>query len=171
MKKIILCGYMASGKTTIARLLAQASGITYLDLDEVIEQQTGKTIPQLFLEGGEIQFRKKEHIALKEIVNKNESFILSLGGGTPCYANNHEFLQRDDVLSIYLKTSIKEVVSRIETQSNERPMLNNLRGEELEEFVAKHLFDRSYYYMQAKHRVATDDKSLEAIVNEIMSLL
>ena len=170
MKKIILCGYMASGKTTIARLLAQASGITYIDLDEVIENQTGKTIPELFLEGGEIQFRKKEHMALKEIVNNTEAFVLSLGGGTPCYANNHEFLQRDDVLSIYLKTSIQEIVARLTNETTQRPMLNNLEGDELEEFVAKHLFDRSYYYMQAKHRVTTDGKTPENIVNEIMSM-
>ncbi|QYJ67392.1 shikimate kinase [Flavobacterium litorale] len=170
MKKIILCGYMASGKTTIARLLAQASGITSFDLDAIIEEQTGKTIATIFEEEGEIQFRKKEHLALKEIVNNNEAFILSLGGGTPCYANNHEFLQRDDVLSIYLKTSVPEIVNRIELQGSNRPMLNGMKGEELTEFVAKHLFDRSYYYMQAKHRVTTDGKTSENIVNEIMSL-
>ena len=170
MKKIILCGYMASGKSTIARLLAQALGITHLDLDEIIENQTGKTVSQIFSEDGEIQFRKKEHLVLKEIVNNDEAFVLSLGGGTPCYANNHEFLKRDDVVSVYLKTSIQEIVARLTNETTQRPMLSNLKGEELEEFVAKHLFDRSYYYMQAKHKVTTDGKTPENIVNEIVSL-
>ncbi|KAF2519687.1 shikimate kinase [Flavobacterium salilacus subsp. salilacus] len=170
MKKIILCGYMASGKTTIARLLAQALGFNYIDLDEIIVLQTGKTIQELFAEGGEIQFRKKEHVVLQEIVNNNEAFVLSLGGGTPCYANNHEFLQRDDVISVYLKASIPEIISRLANDVTPRPMLNNLKGEELKEFIGQHLFERSYYYMQAKHKVITDGKTTENIVNEIMSL-
>lgn len=170
MQKIILTGYMASGKTTIGKLLSQASGLDYIDLDEYIERKTGNTIPELF-RVGEIKFRKLEHESLKEIMDTRNSFILSLGGGTPCYANNHEFLKQDDVLSVYLKTGIDEIISRINVQKdNIRPMLDNLKGEELREFVAKHLFDRSYFYMQAKHVVVTDNKTPEQVVNQIMSL-
>lgn len=170
MKKVILCGYMASGKTTTARLLASASDLPYIDLDEVIEQQAGKTISQLFEKDGEIKFRKLEHQALQDIVNDSEGFILSLGGGTPVYANNHLVLQRDDVLSVYLKTSIGELAKRIDTQSGQRPLLNSLSGNQLEEFVAQHLFERSYYYHQAKYIITTDGKSPEQISNEIIKL-
>jgi shikimate kinase len=170
MKKVILCGYMASGKTTTARLLAGAAGLPYLDLDEVIELKEGKTIMELFKSDGEIKFRKLEHAALTEIVDGTDSFILSLGGGTPCYANNHEFLKRDDVISVYLKAGIDELMVRIKGQQGIRPLLEALKEEELHEFIAKHLFDRSYYYHQAKHIVNTDEKAPEAIVNEIMSL-
>lgn len=171
MKKLILCGYMGSGKTTIARLLAKSTGLTYIDLDEVIENKTGKTISQLFEEGGEIKFRKLEHDCLKEVVNGSDGFILSLGGGTPSYANNHEVLKRDDVVSVYLKASIGELIKRIKKQPGVRPLLEVLKEEEMEEFVAKHLFDRSYYYHQAKYIVATDGKTPEAITDEIMSLV
>ena len=169
MKKILLCGYMASGKTTIARLLAKASGLPYMDLDEVIEQQAGKTIPEIFKEDGEIKFRKIEHETLKEIIEK-DSFVLSLGGGTPCYAGNHHFMQREDVVSVYLKTGIGELVARLNQQSGKRPLLEKLQNSKLEEFVAQHLFERSYYYHQAKHTITTDGKTPEDIVNEIMSL-
>lgn len=171
MKKVILCGYMASGKTTTARLLATASGLPYIDLDEVIEHNTGKTISQLFEGGGEIKFRKLEHEALTDIVNGSEGFILSLGGGTPVYANNHLVLQREDVLSVYLKASIGELVKRIRSQAWQRPIVDALKEEELKEFVAQHLFERSFYYHQAKHVVSTDGKSPEEITNEIMKLL
>ena len=169
MKKILLCGYMASGKTTISRLLTKASGLPYMDLDELIEQQTGKTIPEIFKDDGEIKFRKIEHETLKEIIEK-DSFVLSLGGGTPCYAGNHLFMQRKDVVSVYLKTGIGELVARLNQQSGKRPLLEKLQNAELEEFVAQHLFERSYYYHQAKHTITTDGKTPEDIVNEIMSL-
>lgn len=80
-------------------------------------------------------------------------------------------MQRDDVVSIYLKAGIGELVKRIRTQAGQRPLLDALQEEELEEFVAQHLFERSYYYHQAKHVVATDGKSPEEIVNEIMKLI
>ncbi len=170
MKKILLTGYMASGKTTIALLLSKAAGISYNDLDDIIEEKAGKSISQLFAEDGEIKFRRLEHEALKESVEANEDFVLALGGGTPCYANNHEFLMRDDVVSVYLKAGIPELVNRIKEQDKQRPLLINHNDDELQEFVAKHLFDRSWFYHQAKHVVQVDGKLPQDIVNEIMSL-
>ncbi len=170
MKKILLTGYMASGKTTIALLLAKAAGISYNDLDEIIEENTGKTVSQLFREDGEIKFRRLEHDALKHFIDNDQNFVLALGGGTPCYANNHLFLQRDDVVSVYLKASVTELTTRLKQQKADRPLLATQPDEELEEFIAKHLFDRSWFYHQAKHVVSIDGKMPEDIVNEIMSL-
>ncbi|MEL1244042.1 shikimate kinase [Flavobacterium sp. DGU11] len=170
MKKILLCGYMASGKTTIARLLGKASGMPVLDLDEVIEKKTDKSVSRIFAEDGEITFRRLEHDNLKALLENENGFILSLGGGTPCYANNHLFLQQDDVISVYLKTGIDELVKRLRQQGKERPLLEKLPDDELHEYVAKHLFDRSYYYHQAKHVVVTDGRSPEDVINQIMSL-
>jgi len=170
MRKIILCGYMASGKTTTARLLSTAMEIPYLDLDEVIEKETGKTVSQIFETGGEIKFRKLEHDTLRRLIDVKEDFVIALGGGTPCYANNHLLLQRDDVVSIYLKTGIDEIITRIKGQGSIRPLVAGLNDEEMHEFVAKHLFDRSWYYHHAKHNVTTDAKTPALVVNEIMSL-
>ncbi len=170
MKKVILCGYMASGKTTIARLLSIGMQIPYLDLDEVIEKETGKTVAKIFEEDGEIKFRKLEHDTLKGLVAVNDDFIIGLGGGTPCYANNHLLLQNEEVVSIYLKTGIDEIVKRLKGQSIQRPLVAGLKQEEVHDFVAKHLFDRSWYYHHAKHIVTTDGKTPEQVVNEIMSL-
>ena len=171
MKKVILCGYMASGKTTTARLLAKKLQLPYKDLDEVIENRTGKTISQLFKEDGEIKFRKLEHEVLNEIVNGTEGFVLGLGGGTPSYANNHEVLKREDVLSVYLKTGISEIINRLRLQKGTRPLIDALKDEELDEFVGQHLFERSYYYHHAKHVITTDGKLPEEITDEIIALL
>lgn len=170
MKKILLTGYMASGKTTIALLLSKAAGITYKDLDEIIEEKAGKSISAIFNERGEIGFRKMEHEALKETIAADESMVLSLGGGTPCYANNHQFLLREDVISVYLKASVQTLAKRLQENEHQRPLLDNIRHDELDDFIAKHLFDRGYYYHQSKHVVNVDGKAPEDIVNEIMSL-
>lgn len=170
MNKIILCGYMASGKTTIARQLSVALGFPYVDLDEEIEREAGESVAAIFGRRGEISFRRMEHDTLKEIVEGDRAFVLSLGGGTPCYGGNHLFMLREDVISVYLKAGIPELVKRIQNQQAERPLVANVKHEELEEFVARHLFERSYYYHQAKQVVDTDGKTPENTVNEIMSL-
>jgi len=161
---------MGSGKTTVAKLLSLAMQIPYLDLDEVIEKEAGKSVSQIFEQDGEIKFRKLEHDILKGLVKVEDDFIISLGGGTPCYANNHEVLQMEVVVSIYLKAGIDELIKRIKTQDNTRPLVAKLKDDELHEFVAKHLFDRSYYYHQSKHTVTTDGKTPDVVVTEIMSL-
>lgn len=169
MSKIILSGYMASGKTTIARLLASAMGVKYYDLDDIIEKTEGKTITEIFSEKGEIYFRRLEHECLKLILETDNSFVLSLGGGTPCYFNNHEILKREDVLSVYLNVSVNVLTERLYLEKSKRPLLQNLTEGELYEFVAKHLFDRSYFYNQSKKVVITEGKTPEDIVNEIIS--
>jgi shikimate kinase len=171
MKKIILCGYMGSGKTTIARLLSVAAQIPHLDLDDIIVKEAGKTVQQIFEEDGEIKFRRLEHNALKGLLDVPDAFILSLGGGTPCYANNHLLLQKEDVISIYLKAGIGQIIERTKAQGTPRPLIDKLSGQQLHDFIGQHLFERSYYYNHAKHTVATDGKTPELIVTEIMSLL
>lgn len=162
---------MGSGKSAIAKKLSKSINMAVLDLDEIIEKNQKKSISELFSERGEVAFRKIEHQTLNEIVAKNESFVLSLGGGTPCYANNHLVLQRADVISIYLNTSIDELYNRLNEKKDKRPLLASKDADELKEFIAKHLFERSYFYNQAKHTLSTNAKSVDEVVSEIQKLL
>ena len=171
MRKIILVGYMGSGKTTIGKLLSEKLQLPFCDLDDLIENETQNTISQIFAEQGEIKFRKIEHAVLNQFIESNDEFVLSLGGGTPCYANNHLLLQRDDVFSVYLKTSISELVSRLQKEKKHRPIIATLSDSEIDEFIAKHLFDRSYFYHQAKTTVSVDGKLPLEIVDEIVENL
>ena len=95
---------------------------------------------------------------------------MSTGGGTPCYANNHELLIGDDIISIYLKASIDTLYTRLQSEKDKRPLLMTKSNDELKEFIAKHLFERSFFYNKVKHIIQTDDKSVHNIVNEIISL-
>ena len=171
MKKIILLGYMGCGKSTIAKLLANKLNLPYLDLDEIIENRTNSSVNKLFSEKGELYFRKLEHEIFSELMKNPDRFVLSLGGGTPCYANNHEFLKGENVFSIYLSGSIATLYGRLKNENENRPLIANKSEEEMKEFIAKNLFDRSYYYNQAQYKVTIDEKTVGELVSEIEMLL
>lgn len=162
---------MGSGKSTTARFLSKITQIPYLDLDEVIEKEQGKSVQQLFKDEGEIKFRRLEHEALAALLASEGEFVLALGGGTPVYANNHLLLQRDDVASFYLRTGINEVIRRVQAQGTVRPLLAGREGKELEEFIGQHIFERSYFYNHAKYTVLTDGKLPEEVAADIAALL
>jgi shikimate kinase len=171
MQKIILVGYMAVGKTTIAALLSEKIGLKTIDLDKLIENRVGLPIIEIFEKKGEIYFRKVEHELFKELVQNGEDLIISTGGGTPCYANNHLFLNGKNTVSIYLKASLDLILERLPSEKNGRPLVANKSAEELKEFVAIHLFERSYFYNQANFTISIDAKSPEDITKEIIGIL
>ena len=169
--KIVLLGYMASGKSSIGRRLSKKINLPLIDLDYYIEAKEGMTISEIFKNKGEIYFRKIENVYLKEIIDKNEDYILSLGGGTPCYGNNMEVINSSDALSIYLKASVNKLANRLILKKSKRPLVANLNDDQIFEFVGKHLFERNPFYDQAKKIVKTDGKKKPEIVKEIIKLL
>jgi shikimate kinase len=171
MCKLVLVGYMGSGKSVLAKILAKKLNISFVELDDLIEKKSKMNIKTIFSERGELFFRKLEHQLFEEKMKSDETFVLSTGGGTPCYFNNHELLNQTDSISIYLKASIDTLYNRLSTQREKRPLLAQLDDSELREFIAKHLFERSYFYNQSKYSVVVDGKSIEEIVTEIQKLL
>jgi len=170
--KIVLLGYMASGKSLIGKTLAQVLGYSFIDLDDYIEQDEKQTIQEIFKNKGEIYFRKKEHLALNEILLHDKNIVLSLGGGTPCYSNNMDMLsKRNDVTSIYLKTSIPEIINRLTNEQDKRPVVSHLKSkEELTEFIGKHLFERSTFYNQANYKVDANKDEMSIVESILLQL-
>lgn len=160
---------MASGKSVVGKVLADELGVEYFDLDKLIEQKNHKSVQEIFEQNGEIFFRKQEHLLLNEWIEQPQSFVLSLGGGTPCYANNHLVFQREDVLSVYLKAKVTTLADRIEADEDNRPLLSNISDKK--SYIGQHLLERCFYYNQAKFSVNTDDKTIGEIVTEIKSFL
>ena len=169
--KIVLLGYMGCGKSVIGDFLAKKVLVSYYDLDHEIERITQSSITELFQSKGEIYFRKKENEILKSLLCNNENFVLSLGGGTPCYYNNHELIAKEGDLSIYLKASVDTLVNRLIHETEKRPLLHNQDEVALKDFISKHLFDRNFYYHQATKVINVDNKTIEEIVKEIEVLL
>lgn len=168
--KIVLMGYMASGKSTVGQLLASELGIRFIDLDEYIEEQEKKSIKNIFSEKGEIYFRKLEHRTLQKILQEDESVVLSTGGGTPCYGNNMQTILEQADYSIYLQMSIPDLVDRIAGEKEHRPLVKDIPDADLPEFVGKHLFERVPYYSQAGH-VVNGKGEPAAVVAEIKKIL
>ncbi len=171
MEKIILLGYMGSGKSITAQLLSEKLALKCLDIDAIIEQQEQMSVAEIFTQKGEIYFRKREHLVWKELIASQDEFILSLGGGTPCYANNHELLQTPGVISFYLKASPDVLLQRLKNQAITRPLLTDKTEQELKEYIAPHLFERSYFYQQATFTINTDELSPSEVVAEIIKRL
>jgi shikimate kinase len=168
--KIVLVGYMASGKSSVGKVLAVNLGYTFIDLDDYIETKENTTISNIFDEKGEIYFRLKEIECLKEILDTQDEIILSVGGGTPCYGNSMELINEMGT-SVYLKASIKTLLVRLNSEKQNRPLVAKLSSEKMTEFIGKHLFERSFFYEKAKFSITIDDKSIEQIVNEISTNL
>ena len=170
--KIILLGYMGSGKTTIGIQLAKKLYLNFTDLDEFIEEKEQKSIKEIFEQKGEIYFRKIEHNYLKQFIRENESYVLSLGGGTPCYAGNLDLILQDkNNLSFYLRGSIPTLFKRLSDNKFKRPLINDLSDNQLTEYIAKHLFERGHFYDKATYKISIDDKEVQDIVTEIRILL
>ncbi|SMG52122.1 shikimate kinase [Arenibacter troitsensis] len=169
--KIVLVGYMGSGKTTIGKLLAKKLKISFLDLDEVIEERLEDSISDIFNGKGEIFFRKKEHEYLNDVLTQKNNFILSTGGGTPCYSGNMDTMLELADYVFYLKISIPGLVKRLILEKEQRPLIKNIDDGDLPEFIGKHLFERNNFYLKANHIIECDNKDPKALVDEIKGLL
>ncbi|OUR92395.1 shikimate kinase [Flavobacteriales bacterium 34_180_T64] len=167
---IVLMGYMASGKSTIGKELADKLNFNFIDLDDYIENREECTIKEIFKSSGEIYFRKKETVYLEEVLNTTDKIVLSLGGGTPCYGRNMQLISNaSKVKSFYLKVSINNVLIRLENETTKRPLIAHIQSkDELLEFIGKHMFERLQFYNEAQFNIDTDNTSLDAIVEEIV---
>ncbi|MDO9260917.1 MAG: shikimate kinase [Flavobacteriaceae bacterium] len=168
--KIVLVGYMGSGKSSVGVLLAHQLKISFIDLDHYIEQKEQLTVAEIFKSKGEIYFRKKETHYLQEILEFDQDLVLALGGGTPCYGNNMDLLKKYST-TIYLKSAIHSLVHRLIVEKQQRPLIAHLNDEDLPEFIGKHLFERVQFYQQSEITVVTDGKEIATIAHEILTNL
>ncbi|GGG98147.1 shikimate kinase [Polaribacter pacificus] len=165
--KIVLLGYMASGKSSIGKRLSEVLDLNFIDLDTYIESCDKMSIKDIFKNKGEIYFRRQESIYLQEVLAQATDCVLSLGGGTPCYGNNTQLLNSTGYHTVYLRAGIATLVDRLTKEKQLRPLVAQLSSDQLTEYVAKHLFERAAFYEQAKQIISIDNKSVEEICKEI----
>ena len=169
--KVVLIGYMGSGKTTAGKLLAKELNFEFVDLDDYIETRLNEKIADLFATKGELYFRKKESELLNELLNDNRDLVIALGGGTPCYGVNMDTILQKTDLVFYLKLSIASLIERLHKEKDHRPLIAHLKDEDLPEFIGKHIFERGVFYSRAHFTIIGDHKDAEAVKEEIVTLL
>jgi shikimate kinase len=141
---IYIIGFMGSGKSTSGKKLASLLGWSFIDLDNRIEEYTGKRIPEIFSQKGENYFRDVEAEVLKSL-RYQVNTVISTGGGTPCFGSNMDHMLETG-LTLYLKLTPAQLESRLSESMGERPLIRDLDKEDLQGFIDEKLILREKYY-------------------------
>ena len=149
MRRIILIGYMGSGKTTVGKALSKETGMMFYDLDWYIESRMRKTVAQIFAEKGEEGFRKIEHNRLHEVA-EFENVIISCGGGTPCFFDNIDYINQQGEV-VYLKATPEVLYRHLLMGKVERPLIKNKTPEELIAYITEQVAKREEFYNKARY--------------------
>lgn len=149
MRRIILIGYMGSGKTTVGKALSKETGMMFYDLDWYIESRMRKTVAQIFAEKGEEGFRKIEHNMLHEVA-EFENVIISCGGGTPCFFDNIDYINQQGEV-VYLKATPEVLYRHLLMGKVERPLIKNKTPEELIAYITEQVAKREEFYNKARY--------------------
>lgn len=164
---------MGSGKSAVGIDLAVTLGYQFIDLDRHIELLEEASISEIFKEKGEIYFRKMENRILKELLSSETKVLISTGGGTSCYGDTMSFItNQKDTVAIYLKVSVAVLVDRLFAERSKRPLIAHISDKtDLNDFIRKHLFERSFYYNQATFNIDAENGSVKKIAEKIISIL
>lgn len=163
--RIYLIGYMGCGKSTLGRRLAKHLGLQFIDMDHYIEERNCKSIPKIFAEDGEAEFRKKERHALEELAEFTD-IVIATGGGAPCFFDNIDLMNKTGK-TIYLNIHPNILADRLLKSKTERPLIKGKSREELIEFIDETLLKRNEFYLQANYQITEPDIDLNFLENLI----
>lgn len=165
MQRIILVGFMGSGKTTLGKKLARKLDIPFLDSDEEIEKGTLLSVGEIFGKHGEARFREIESEFIETLFEDGD-FVLATGGGMPCF---HQNMQRLNELgtTFYLERSAKELANRLRHAKQQRPLLDGLTDDELLDSIEHRLAEREEYYRMSNFILSRDEQQPERILEFI----
>lgn len=164
---VFLCGMMGSGKSTIGKIIAQKTGFPFQDLDTIIEDGEGMTIPEIFKTRGEEYFRKTESFWLIQHARTAKG-ILALGGGS---LQNQQLVDHLKMYGwlVFLNASASVLYNRLK-QSKHRPMLSSA-GSDLKQRIEALLEERRSFYEQAHITIEVDSLETDEIANQLIKKL
>jgi shikimate kinase len=168
--RIYLVGMPGSGKTTLGKMLANRVAYEYIDLDQLIEQEAGKTIAEIFAQDGEDAFRKSEKAALAKTFQR-QRIIVATGGGTPCFYDNMEQINANG-LAVFLNIPLAQIANRIQSQPRgQRPLLPADSPDELFAQLQSLYKQRVNYYNEADVAVSGIELTADHVLNKIRNFL
>jgi len=151
MKRIVLIGYMGSGKTTVGKALAKELSLPFYDLDWYIESRMRKKVSQIFAERGEEGFRQIERNMLHEVA-EFEDVVVSCGGGTPCFFDNMEYMNSQAQV-VWLRCEPEVLQKHLLMGKGDRPLLKGKNPDELLNFIREQLEYREQFYAKANYQL------------------
>ncbi len=165
---------MGCGKSSVGRKLSELLCCPFMDLDEVIVEREGRSIPEIFASDGEAAFRRMELEALRSIIAQSEdsvhqtdAIILALGGGTVMTPECAEIV-KERTCCVYLKASIETLMEHLSCEADGRPLL---AGGDISERIGSLMKKRTgIYEALAHHVVCIDGKGIDETADVIISL-
>ena len=171
LQRIVLTGFMGSGKTTVGQVLAARLQWHFADLDHAVESRTGRTVPEIFAEQGEAAFRLAEMQALAELLQRTDQ-VIALGGGAPGTPTVRDLLQaapRTEVVHLHAPFSLLYERCRLQALdplATARPLL-----EQREAAQARYTLRLPWYEAVAQQAVSVEAATPEAIAEAILRTL
>lgn len=163
--KFFLLGMMGTGKSFWAKKMAKKNKSGAYDLDHLIESLEDRTISELFAEEGEAYFRQAEAKLLRWFGEK-KSFVLATGGGTPCFNENMQWMNKHGI-TIWIDSPIEIMVERLIPEKDHRPLIKDLDDAQLASFLAGKLAERTPFYQQAAYHLQGEDVNEKNLMNII----
>ena len=172
--RVYLTGFMGSGKSTLGPIIASVLGYRFLDLDTLVEERAGTTIPELFAGRGERRFRRLEFEALRTTTTM-ERVVVATGGGTLVRQRNLDLTRRHGTV-LYLHVPLDKLVPRLFHSPTRRPLLEDEHGERLpmdgvREVVTALYRKRQPFYEQADLCVDVGDSRVGVSVDAVVAAL
>lgn len=162
IRNIILIGMPGSGKTTIGELLSQRLNMKFCDVDHYIEEEEGRTIPDIFKEDGEAQFRELETRAV-EAVSTYKGYVISSGGGVVKFPRNMKALRESGII-VFINRSVEDIISDVETEG--RPLLKDGK-----ERLYKLYGERIELYKKYCDYEVRNDGSVDDVIDRLLGTL
>jgi shikimate kinase len=166
MSRILLIGPPGAGKSTVGQALANKLRIDFIDTDQVIEDETGKSITDIFVVDGEPHFRALELQTLRKVLSF-EAGVISLGGGTPISEDAQEAIEQSNSHTVFLDVSLATAAPRVGFNRDRPLLLGNPRAQ----WQALSDNRRPIYEKLADHAIKVDDMNVNQIVAEIVKNL
>jgi len=160
--KIILIGFMGTGKSTISKLLGKTLNLKVVDMDDMVEEMAGIKTPEIFDKYGEVKFREFESKVAKNLSQTND-IIISTGGGVILNKLNIINLRKNNGRVVFLRTTFEEIVKRVSVHDRPRPLFSDIKK-------AEKLFEsrKAIYEFHADIIIDTDGVKVEDIINQLI---
>lgn len=165
-RRIVITGFMAAGKTSVAQELARRLECRMIDLDYLISERERRSVPALIGDEGLEQFREAERRALNVVLEMHRARVIALGGGAWTIAENRALIAAHDCFTVWLDAPFELCWQRITVSEEVRPLAQDRES-------AQRLYDerRPIYALAGMRISATQDKSIEDLATEIINAL